>query len=94
MELVPDGLRNGQSSRIGSGINGLVTTVLSKKEIKRTLAMAPGQKAQVMLSLAYGSGMRAGKVVRLMVGDIVSAQEIIRIVQAKGRRGRNVIAAC
>jgi len=68
-----------------------VPLVLSKKEIKRILAMASSQKARVMLSLAYGCGMRAGEVVRLKVGDIDSAQEIIRIVQSKGRKDRNVM---
>ena len=68
-----------------------VPLVLSKKEIKRILAMAPSLKAKVMLSLAYGCGMRAGEVVRLKVGDIDSAQEIIRIVQAKGHKDRNVM---
>jgi site-specific recombinase XerD len=68
-----------------------VPLVLSKKEIKRILAMAPSLKAKVMLSLAYGCGMRAGEVVRLKVGDINSAQQIIRIVQAKGRKDRNVM---
>jgi integrase/recombinase XerD len=38
-----------------------IPLVLSKKEIKRILAMAPSQKAKVMLSLAYGCGMRAGE---------------------------------
>ena len=68
-----------------------VPLVLSKKEITRILAMAPSLKARVMLSLAYGCGMRAGEVVRLKVGDIDSAQQIIRIVQAKGRKDRNVM---
>lgn len=68
-----------------------VPLVLSQKEIKRLLAMAPGLKARVMLSLAYGCGMRAGEVVRLKVGDIDSVQQIIRIVQAKGRKDRNVM---
>jgi integrase/recombinase XerD len=68
-----------------------VPLVLSKKEIKRILAMAPSLKARVMLSLAYGCGMRAGEVVRLKVGGIDSAQKIIRIVQAKGRKDRNVM---
>ena len=68
-----------------------VPLVLSQKEIKRILAMAPSLKAKVMLSLAYGCGMRAGEVVRLKVGDIDSAQEIIRIVQSKGRKDRNVM---
>ena len=68
-----------------------VPLVLSQNEIKRILAMAPSLKARVMLSLAYGCGMRAGEVVRLKVGDIDSAQKIIRIVQAKGRKDRNVM---
>jgi integrase/recombinase XerD len=68
-----------------------VPLVLSRKEVKRILAMAPSLKAKVMLSLAYGCGLRAGEVFRLKVGDIDSAQEIIRIVQAKGRKDRNVM---
>nr|WP_240804309.1 tyrosine-type recombinase/integrase [Qingshengfaniella alkalisoli] len=68
-----------------------VPLVLSRNEVKRLLAMAPGLKARVMLSLAYGCGMRAGEVVRLKVGDIDGEQKIIRIVQAKGRKDRNVM---
>jgi len=45
----------------------------------------------VLLSLAYGCGLRAGEVVRLRVGDIDTAQHIIRVVQAKGRKDRNVM---
>ena len=45
----------------------------------------------MLLSLAYGYGLRAGEVVRLRVGDIDSAQNIIRVVQAKGRKDRNVM---
>ncbi len=68
-----------------------VPLVLSRNEVKRVLAMAPGLKARVMLSLAYGCGMRAGEVVCLKVGDIDGEQKIIRIVQAKGRKDRNVM---
>ncbi len=68
-----------------------VPLVLSQKEIKRILALAPSLKARVMLSLAYGCGLRAGEVVRLKVGDIDGAQKIIRIVQGKGRKDRNVM---
>ncbi len=68
-----------------------VPLVLSRNEVKRLLAMAPGLKARVMLSLAYGCGMRAGEVVRLKVGDIDGEQKIIRVVQAKGRKDRNVM---
>ena len=65
--------------------------MLSKKEIKRILTMAPSLKVKVMLSLAYGCGMPAGEVVQLKVGDIDSAQEIIRMVQAKGRKDHSVM---
>ena len=68
-----------------------VPLVLSQKEVKRILAMAPNLKARVMLSLAYGCGLRASEVVRLKAGDIDSAQKIIRIVQSKGRKDRNVM---
>ncbi len=68
-----------------------VPLVMSQDEIRRLLAMAANIKVRVMLSLAYGCGLRAGEVVRLKVGDIDSAQTIIRIVQAKGRKDRNVM---
>jgi site-specific recombinase XerD len=68
-----------------------VPVVMSQDEIKRLLAMAATLKLRAMLSLAYGCGLRAGEVVRLKVGDIDSAQNIIRIVQAKGRKDRNVM---
>ena len=45
----------------------------------------------MLLALGYGCGLRAGEVVRLRVGDIDSAQGIIRVVQAKGRKDRNVM---
>ena len=68
-----------------------VPVVMSQDEIKRLLAMAANIKVRAMLSLAYGCGLRAGEVVRLRAGDIDSAQKIIRIVQAKGRKDRNVM---
>ena len=68
-----------------------VPVVMSQDEIMRLLAMAANLKVRAMLSLAYGCGLRASEVVRLRVGDIDSAQSIIRIVQAKGRKDRNVM---
>ncbi len=68
-----------------------VPVVMSQDEIRRLLAMAANIKVRAMLSLAYGCGLRAGEVVRLRVGHIDSAQNIIRIVQAKGRKDRNVM---
>lgn len=68
-----------------------IPLVLSSGEIKRLLVMAGSIKVRVMLSLSYGCGLRAGEVVRLQAGDIDSAQNIIRVVQAKGRKDRNVM---
>ena len=53
--------------------------------------MAPSLKARTMLTISYGCGLRAGEVTRLTVGDIDSAQKIIRVMQAKGRKDRNVM---
>ncbi len=68
-----------------------IPLVMSQDEVRRLLAMAANVKVRAMLSLAYGCGLRTGEVVRLKVGDIDSAQNIIRIVQAKGRKDRNVM---
>jgi site-specific recombinase XerD len=68
-----------------------IPLVISTDEAKRLLAVAKSLKVRVLLSLAYGCGLRAGEVVRLRAGDIDSAQNIIRIVQAKGRKDRNVM---
>ncbi|MEE8454366.1 MAG: tyrosine-type recombinase/integrase [Limibaculum sp.] len=68
-----------------------IPLVISTDEAKRLLAVAKTLKVRVLLSLAYGCGLRAGEVVRLRVGDIDTAQHIIRVVQAKGRKDRNVM---
>ena len=68
-----------------------VPVVLAPDEVSRVLTMAPSLKARVMLTISYGCGLRAGEVSRLTVGDIDSAQGIIRVMQAKGRKDRNVM---
>lgn len=68
-----------------------IPLVMSPDEVRRLLAMAPNLRVRLLLSLAYGCGLRAGEVVRLRAGDIDAAQGIIRIVQAKGRKDRNVM---
>ena len=65
--------------------------VLSPEEVKRVLTMATSLKARAMLTLAYGCGLRSSEVARLRACDIDSEQMIIRVVQAKGRKDRNVM---
>jgi site-specific recombinase XerD len=64
---------------------------MSPDEARRLLAVARSLKVRVVLALGYGCGLRASEVVRLTVGDIDRAQGIIRVVQAKGRKDRNVM---
>lgn len=68
-----------------------IPLVMSRDEIKRLLLMAVSEQARVLMSLAYGCGLRIGEIVILRAGDIDSAQNIIRVVQAKGRKDRNVM---
>lgn len=68
-----------------------VPVVLAQEEVQRLLTCASSLKARVMLTISYACGLRAGEVTRLTVGDIDSAQGIIRVVQAKGRKDRNVM---
>ena len=68
-----------------------VPVVLAPEEVQRLLTCATTLKARVMLTISYACGLRAGEVARLAVGDIDSAQGIIRVVQAKGRKDRNVM---
>jgi site-specific recombinase XerD len=68
-----------------------IPLVMSPDETRRLLAVAKTLKARVLFALGYGCGLRASEVVRLKVSDIDSAQGIIRVVQAKGRKDRNVM---
>jgi integrase/recombinase XerD len=68
-----------------------IPLVMSPDETRRLLAVARTLKIRVLLALGYGCGLRASEVVHLRVGDIDSAQSIIRVVQAKGRKDRNVM---
>ncbi len=68
-----------------------IPLVMSRDEVRRLLLMAVSEQARVLMSLAYGCGLRIGEIVSLRAGDIDSAQNIIRVVQAKGRKDRNVM---
>ncbi len=68
-----------------------IPLVMSRDEVKRLLLMAVSQQARVLMSLAYGCGLRIGEIITLKAGHIDSSQNIIRVVQAKGRKDRNVM---
>jgi integrase/recombinase XerD len=62
--------------------------VLSRPEVARLIAAAPGPKYQAALSLAYATGLRASEVVSLKVGDIDGQRMTLRIEQGKGSKDR------
>ena len=69
-----------------------VPVVLSADEVKRLLLMAPSLKARTMLTISYGCGLRAGEVDAVDASAISTVRRgIIRVVQAKGRKDRNVM---
>jgi len=62
--------------------------VLSREEVARLIAAAPGLKYQTALSLAYGTGLRVSEVVALKVSDIDSERMTLRIENGKGGKDR------
>jgi site-specific recombinase XerD len=62
--------------------------VLSREEVGRLIAAAPGLKYQTALSIAYGTGLRASEVMRLKVSDIDSERMTLRVEQGKGSKDR------
>ncbi|MGE0289771.1 MAG: tyrosine-type recombinase/integrase [Bradyrhizobium sp.] len=62
--------------------------VLSREEVSRLIAAAPGVKYQTALSVAYGAGLRVSEIVRLRVADIDSQRMTLRVEQGKGRKDR------
>jgi len=62
--------------------------VLTREEVARIIAAAPGHKYRAAFSVAYGAGLRAAETVSLKVTDIDSAAMTLTIEQGKKRRDR------
>lgn len=65
-----------------------IPVVLSREEVSRLIAAAPGLKYQTALSIAYGTGLRASEVMHLKVSDIDSERMTLRVDQGKGNKDR------
>lgn len=65
-----------------------IPVVLSREEVSRLIAAAPGLKYQTALSIAYGTGLRASEVMHLKVSDIDSERMTLRVDQGKGSKDR------
>lgn len=65
--------------------------VLSREDVARIIAAAPGPKYRTALSVTYAAGLRASDVVNLKVSDIDSEAMVLNITQGKGQKDRKAI---
>jgi integrase/recombinase XerD len=65
--------------------------VLSADEVAEFFHAIPNIKHRTILMTAYSAGLRVSDVTQLRVADIDSRRMVIRIVQAKGRKDRDVM---
>ena len=65
--------------------------VLSREEVAKIIAAAPGPKYRTALSVTYAAGLRASEVVRLKVSDVDSDAMTLNIVQGKGHKDRKAV---
>lgn len=65
-------------------------TVLSVDEVQRILNVCTNLKHKAIICLMYSSAMRVSEVINLKIKDIDSSRMVINIVQAKGKKDRQV----
>ena len=64
--------------------------VLSVKEIQSMFSVCENLKHKVILSLLYSAGLRVGELINLKWSNIDISRMIINIIQAKGKKDRQV----
>jgi len=67
--------------------------VLSVEEIQKMFSVCENLKHKVILSLLYSAGLRVSELINLKWKDIDRSRMIINIVQAKGKKDRQVMLA-
>lgn len=67
--------------------------VLSQEEIQRMFNACTNLKHKVILSLLYSCGLRVSELINLKWKDIDRSRMIINIIQAKGKKDRQVMLA-
>lgn len=65
--------------------------ILSRQELERLFACAPGPRNRALLMTTYAAGLRVSEVVNLKLTDIDSQRLMIRVEQAKGAKDRYTI---
>lgn len=67
-----------------------IPELLSYEEVTRIISCCSDLRFRTGLKLAYGTGMRVGEVVKLRVRDLDGERNVIRILNAKGKKDREV----
>lgn len=67
--------------------------VLSIEEIQRMFSACENLKHKVILSLLYSAGLRVSELINLKWNDIDRSRMIINVIQAKGKKDRQVMLA-
>jgi len=65
--------------------------VLSVQEIQKMFSVCENTKHKVMLALLYSCGLRVSELINLKWADIDRSRMIINIIQAKGKKDRQVM---
>jgi site-specific recombinase XerD len=64
--------------------------VLSQDEVQRMFSVCDNLKHKVMLALLYSVGLRVSELINLRWRDIDRSRMVINIIEAKGKRDRQV----
>jgi len=67
--------------------------VLSVEEIQKMFSVCKNLKHKVILSLLYSAGLRVSELINLKWADIDRSRMVINIIQAKGKKDRQVMLA-
>lgn len=65
--------------------------VLSQEEIQKMFSVCENTKHKVILALLYSCGLRVSELINLKWGHIDRSRMIINIIQAKGKKDRQVM---
>lgn len=68
-------------------------TVLSQEEIQKMFSVCDNKKHKVILALLYSCGLRVSELINLKWEHIDRSRMVINVIQAKGKKDRQVMLA-
>ena len=64
--------------------------IIDKEQLLSSISKIKNTKHKAIISIAYSVGLRVGEVINLKIENIDSKRMLIHIIQAKGRKDRDV----